>query len=301
MRTKTGWEWGKFISDIKRTTKITLNDKKNARIKVVKALEDAVKKRLPAGKFGILFSGGLDSSVIALICKKLCKNKKNNFTCYSVGLENAEDLLWAKKAAKEMKLNLKTKTIGIAEAESIIKKTAKLLPIVDVVSIGVGSVVYAALEMAKKDRVKMMFSGLGSEEIFAGYERHIGYEKKSFDGKSIEKECWKGLVGLWKRDMIRDLAISNNFKMKIEIPFLDEDVIRTAMQIPSRYKIDSQQKKIILREAAESVGLPEDIAWRKKRAAQYGSRFDKAIEKLARMNGFGLKKEYVESLEGGHG
>jgi diphthine-ammonia ligase len=68
------------------------------------------------------------------------------------------------------------------------------------------------------------------------------------------------------------------------------------MRIPSSLKINEENSKIILRQAAEAEGLPNTIAWRKKRAAQYGSRLDRAIDKLARKNGFSLKKEYLASL-----
>lgn len=299
MQPKNSKDWTRFIKKIRSGTKITLKDRDIARKEVARSIALAIKKRIPEQKskrtktrFGIMLSGGVDSSLIALICKNL----KCDFICYSVGLENAEDLAAAKKAAKKLKLRLKARTISIDEAEKIIRKVSKILPIVDVVSVGVGSVEYAAMEMAKKDKINVLFGGLGSEEIFAGYERHIGYEKKDFDAKNIEKECWKGLLGLWQRDMLRDLAIAGHFGMKIEAPFLDEGVIRTAMSIPSEYKIDESQKKIILREAAEAIGLPKEIAWRKKKAAQYGSNFDKALEKLARKNGFKHKKEFLKSL-----
>ncbi|PIN87155.1 hypothetical protein COV19_01025 [Candidatus Woesearchaeota archaeon CG10_big_fil_rev_8_21_14_0_10_44_13] len=293
MQPKNAKGWKQFVAKLKSSTKITLNDRQEAKELTEIAITKAVERRIPKKRFGVLFSGGVDSSTIAMICR----NMKNDFICYSVGLEGAEDLAAAKKAAKKLKLRLKAKTIKPDEAEDIIRKTARIVPVIDVVSIGVGSVVYAAMEMAKKDKVKVLFSGLGSEEIFAGYERHSGYEKKDFSAKSIQKECWKGLAGLWERDMVRDLAIAGHFGMKIETPFLDEDVIRTAMRIPPEYKISLDQKKIILREAAESLGLPKEFAWRKKKAAQYGSNFDKAIAKTAKKHGFKYKKELLDQLK----
>ena len=62
------------------------------------------------------------------------------------------------------------------------------------------------------------------------------------------------------------------------------------------FKLDKENKKIILREATEFIGLKKEFAWRKKQAAQYGSNFINGIEKLAKKNGFKLKKDYLQSL-----
>jgi len=77
---------------------------------------------------------------------------------------------------------------------------------------------------------------------------------------------------------------------------MDIDVIKTAMQIHPMYKIDNLNKKIILREIAQEYGIEKEFAWRKKKAAQYGSNFVKGIDKLAKKNGFGTKKEYLQNL-----
>jgi asparagine synthase (glutamine-hydrolysing) len=143
--------------------------------------------------------------------------------------------------------------------------------------------------MAKKDNVNFLFSGLGSEELFAGYQRHKLAKDK-------QAECWQGLLNMYERDLLRDNAISSATKVALLTPFLDEQLISAAMRVPAKYKIDDSGSKLILREIAQDLRLPKDIAWRGKRAAQYGSRLDKAIDKLARKNGFKLKKDYLNNL-----
>jgi len=249
-----------------------------------KALVDAIISRIPKKRFGIMFSGGIDSGLIAFICKK----QKADFICYAVGLENAADIEAAKKAAKLLKVKLKFKIFTLEESEKVIKSTVKIVG-PDVLSVGVGSVVYAAAMLAKKDKINYLFSGLGSEEIFAGYERHVS-------AKDINKECWRGLKTMWKRDLCRDVPIAEKLKIKISTPFLDDKLIKTAMQIPGKEKINKEHKKVILRKIAEELGLPKEIAWRRKQAAQYGSKFDRAILRLARRNKLRYKKKYLESL-----
>lgn len=277
-------EWKLEISKLK--TKGLIKDKNEILDLLTKELVYSVEKNLPKERFGILFSGGVDSTLIAFICKKL----KKDFTCYSVGLKDSEDLTAAKKAAKTLGLKLKYKQLTLEEAEIIIKKTVKILgkDLTNVVNVGVGSVEVACFELAKKDKTKYFYGGLGSEEIFAGYLRHE-------TSKDINKECFSGLKNMWNRDLLRDIAIAKKYKINLATPFLEKDLIKFALKIPSEFKIKDNIKKYILREAALKLGLKKEFSFRKKKAAQYGSNFDKAIQKLAKQNNFKYKKEYLDS------
>jgi asparagine synthase (glutamine-hydrolysing) len=285
-------EWEKKILSIKNSVTEDLQDKKKAKTALTSELLRAMKERLPDEPFGVLFSGGVDSSLIALLAKRAGKD----FTCYTLGFQDndskePEDIMSAIRAAKELGLNIKTRTLGLKESEELIKKTAKILgpELNNVVNVGVGGVVLGCIDIAKKDDVTYLFSGLGSEEIFAGYQRHKLAQDK-------QAECWQGLLHMYERDLLRDAAISSEAKVHLLTPFLDERLIATAMRVPAKFKINDKESKLILREIAEELKLPKDIAWRAKRAAQYGSRLDKAIDKLARKNGFKLKKDYLKSL-----
>lgn len=270
-------EWNKYINNLK--TNKTETNKEKCKESVKESLIKSIKKRtLNLKKFGILFSGGIDSSIIVLICKKL----NLNFTCYCIGLKNSKDLEWAERIALALNLKLKTVTLELDEAEKIIKKTIKILKQTDIVDVGVGSVIYAGIRLAKKDLLNTLFTGTGSDEMFAGYARFENI-------KDINKECWSSLKNIFK-DLKRDFMIGESQKTKLITPFLDEKVIKSVMQTPPKYKI----KKYILREIAIDLGLPKEFAFRKKLAAQYGSGIDKAISKLAKKNGFKYKKDYLK-------
>lgn len=240
---------------------------------------------------GIAFSGGIDSSLIALIAK----NQGTSFKCYTVGLENAQDIIFAKNVAEKLYLNLKYKILSLDELEDIVKNVVAILKEADVTKVSVGAVLYAILEMVKNDNVGVLFTGLGSEEIFAGYDRHLKALNNN-DWKNVHEECWRGLKNMWQRDLSRDFAIAEKFGIRLVAPFLEKDVIVTAMSIHPKFKIDKNHKKIILREVAEALGLPKEFAWRQKKAAQYGSNFIKGMDKIAKRNGFRYKKDYLESL-----
>ena len=282
-------DWIKVIENLK--TKEIIENKEEAKTILKEKFVQAIKSRLQTKKFGIFFSGGVDSSFIAAICKSLDKD----FVCYAVGFQDdetkePEDIIEAQKVAKKLNLNLKYNIYNLEETEEIIKKTIQILKKVnktDVVNIGVGAVVLAATELGQKDNINYFFSGLGSEEIFAGYERHNQAE-------NIQEECWQGLKLMWSRDLVRDFNLAKELNIKIKTPFLDKELIEYAMKLPAEWKIVREKKKVILREVAEE--FLGEFAWRKKKAAQYGSCFDKAIAKLAKKNGFKLKKDWLDSL-----
>jgi len=138
----------------------------------------------------------------------------------------------------------------------------------------------ASVEEAKKDNINILFSGLGSEEIFAGYRRH----KKA---QNVNKECLEGLKILFQRDLYRDDCITMSKTIEMRLPFLDKELIEYALNIPIKYKLNlnENRSKIILREIALDMGLDKKYSERQKKAAQYGSKFDKGLLRLAKDKG----------------
>ncbi len=280
--------WKRFIDSL--NGKVTGKSDKE---RLKQTLIEAVKKRVPNGEFALFFSGGLDSALLALICKEL--NLK--FTCYTVGYQSESgevppDVWYARELAKKLDLTYAEKVFNLNEIKEIIKQAMKVFPTPKIfdtnyfVTLDVASVVIAAKSIAEEN---IFFSGLGAEEIFAGYQRH---EKCS----DVNEECWRGLREMWSRDLYRDVTLGDALGIDLLVPFLDEDVIIEAMKFEGESKIKNGEKKVILRKIAEEMGLPKEFAWRKKQGAQYGSKFDRAIEKLTKMNGFKYKQEYIESL-----
>ncbi|MBU1201315.1 MAG: diphthine--ammonia ligase [Nanoarchaeota archaeon] len=257
-------------------------------------IKNSISKRIPKRKFGLLFSGGIDSTMIALILKKLGQE----FTCYTAVLDDPklkepEDLVFAKMIAKNLNLNLKIIKVKLSDVESYLKKIVPLIEDSNVVKVGVALPFYTACEQAKKDGCKVLLSGLGSEEIFAGYQRH----KESTD---VNKECISGLLKLYERDLYRDDVVTMYNGIELRLPFLDKELIRYALKIPAKYKLFEGQEKYILRVVAKNMGLKEEFALRKKKAAQYGSNFHKALDKLKKKSGYKTKSAYLKTFYAEH-
>lgn len=284
-----GRKFRDYIKSI-RNEKPSLGNKEEILPRLIEIIERAVLKRLDSSaRTGIAFSGGLDSMIIAFIASK--HNKE--FLLVAVGLEGSQDLDCAERIAKYYGWPLVSSAVTINEAEAIVKEVAIILNADNAINVGVGCVMYSALKTAKENGIKTVLGGLGAEEIFAGYERH---RIKHIEKKNIHEECWNSLEGLYEKDLDRDSKIADELGIKLSAPFLDDEVIRYAMMIDPKLKVSNDDKKIILKDAAVAMGLRREFAFRKKKAAQYGSGFDKAIEKLARKNGFRLKKDYLRSI-----
>lgn|SRR3989338_5335810 len=281
--------WKRFISSLATPFDELETNKERAKHHLATLLTEAVRKRLGPNT-GILLSGGVDSSTIALITKKLGHSPQ----CCTVGLENSDDIEWARKAAEANNFNLKQKILSLDELESTIKKVIEITKQNDIITVGVGVVTYTAAKMAKDGHCGSIMTGLGSEELFAGYERHLKAMGQGYE--AVHAECVAGLQMMRNRDLARDVSIAQHFNLELFMPFLDKEFMKAALSIHPLLKIDKMGSKIILREAAQQLGLQKDFAWRKKQAAQYGSSVIAGIEKLTKRKGFLSKKDYLNSL-----
>mgnify|MGYP001597905678 CR=1 FL=1 len=201
-------------------------------------------------------------------------------------------MAWAKRAANALKINISTKIIDFDEAYEIIKNVSRILKSDHPVKVGIGCTLYSVFEIMKNDGLSHAVTGLGSDTLFCGFEKH----RKAFLNKELKKECLKGIKSIYENDVKRDLRIAKEFNLNLICPFLDKNLISYVMKIKPELKINKEEKKIILREPALSMGLRKDFAFRKKLAAQYGSGFDKAIEVFAKENCFKFKREFLASL-----
>ncbi len=250
-------------------------------------IEDAVRIRVPDTDFGLLFSGGIDSVIIASILKKTGRR----FRCYIAAFsENSPDVAAAKKAAEMLDLDLK-----VIISDDVAHKLERVVPLIEdsnVIKVGVGLTMFIAAEAAAEDGVRVLFSGSGADELFAGYKRY-----KDADPKTLNKDCYSDILKIYEKNTYRDDIVTMNNRIELRVPFLDRKLADTALKIPPEQKIHDGTEKYILRKAALAIGIPEELAFRKKKAAQYGSGFDKAIGKLARAAGKS-KSEYLAQFLG---
>ncbi len=246
---------------------------------------EAVEKRVPEGEVGLLFSGGLDSTVVAAALQELGKD----FTAYTAGIQHGNvsaprDFEKAQETAEKMDFPLESYEASLEDVEDALPDLVDWISSSNVVKIGVALPFHFSLKQSGDEQV--VFTGFGSEQLYAGYARQQGY---------LNKECLSDLRGIFHEDLYRDNVVAFRHGRELRVPFLDEDLVEHALSIPDDLKRNEEYRKYVLRKAAEKLGVPEDVVWRKKVAAQYGSNFDKALNRLTKKNGYSQKQAFLNS------
>jgi asparagine synthase (glutamine-hydrolysing) len=263
-----------------------------------KALYNSIKKRSQdLSRIGIIFSGGIDSVLVAKITKELVPN----VTCYTSGIAGSDDLKFSKIIADELDLDLKINELDIKDIESMLPKILNIIETTNTTQAEVSIPIYGALKLAAKDGLRVVFTGQGADELFAGYPWYVQIFAK-YGTQKLREYMIQDLLLLYKETLEREdkLAMSNSIEMRE--PFLDSDVVRTATNIDLNLNLADQNDvfgKRVHRELAIQVGIPKYIAYREKQAAQHGAGIHGILSHIAEKNGFTKKmitREYIESI-----
>ncbi|AEG18047.1 asparagine synthase (glutamine-hydrolyzing) [Methanobacterium paludis] len=240
-------------------------------------LIDSVEKRIKGlSKVGIIFSGGVDSTILAKIALDLGVET----SLYSVGHKDSVDIKFARRAAHDMGLPLMVRTVDVDDVRKYTKLVLNAIEEFNIMKLGVGMPSYIASEMGHHDGLKVMLSGQGADELFAGYHRYLKfYEEK---GEKTQEDLKLDIFNLYHVNLQRDDSVTMANSIELRVPFLDMNIINLAMDIPMKYKINNYNdnlRKCILREVAAELGVPDEIVKRPKKAAQYGSGIHKILVK----------------------
>ncbi|WP_407427462.1 asparagine synthase B, partial [Treponema sp.] len=275
---KRGWESYDAVKNNPRAT-----DEKGEVInpavieKVRNGLETAVKAQLMSDvPYGVLLSGGLDSSIIAAITQKFSKKRVETDSresawwpqlhSFAVGLEGSPDLIAAQKAADYIGTVHHEVHFTIQEALDALPDVIYHIETYDITTVRASTPMYLLARVIKSMGIKMVLSGEGSDELFGGYL----YFHKAPDAKEFHEELVRKMSKLHLYDCLRANKSLMAWGVEGRVPFLDKDFIDIAMGLNPSDKMnirlgDGKQRmeKWILRKAFEDL-LPESIAWRQK-------------------------------------
>ena len=271
-------------------------------------LYSAVEKRVEKlSDIGLIFSGGVDSTILAVLLISIAEKRKKdngislNIRLYSVGVENSQDIKFSKEIANDLGLPLKTIIIDEDTVKESIKSVLTAIEDDNVMKLGVGMTIYLAAKAMKAYGIKVALSGQGADELFGGYNRYLKHfeENSLFDAYfALDEEIYHDIANMYHVNLERDDAVSMANGVELRVPFLDKDIISLALDIPGKYKIKNNEdllRKHILRDVAKSIGVPDYIADRPKKAAQYGSGINKILKKKV-LRSFDME-EFIDSLK----
>lgn len=236
------------------------------------ALEAAVKRQLMSDvPYGVLLSGGLDSSVISAIAKKYAAHRiETNSTqaawwpqlhSFAVGLKGAPDLAKAKEVADFIGTVHHEIDYTIQEGLDAVRDVIYFIETYDVTTVRASTPMYLLARVIKSMGIKMVLSGEGADEVFGGYL----YFHKAPNARAFHEETVRKLSKLHLYDCLRANKSLSAWGVEGRVPFLDKEFLDVAMRLNPEAKMcpgKTIEKKIV-REAFADM-LPEDVAWRQK-------------------------------------
>ena len=247
--------------------------------KIDKLLRLSVSKRIDGlDSVGVIFSGGVDSSYLALLLKEISDNIALKVTLYAVGVEGSKDLEASIKASKSLNLPLEICEVTEDMIREALPSVVRVIGDDNLMKVGVGLTTYFATQMVARDDIHVAISGQGADELFGGYKRYL----KSFVEDNLNYELREDISNMYHVNLERDDACSMLNSVELRLPFLDKALVELVLNIPDNKKIVSMHddmRKSFLRKLAFEEGLDYEIAYRPKKAAQYGTGIDKILRK----------------------
>ncbi|MDR0565426.1 MAG: asparagine synthase B [Prevotellaceae bacterium] len=236
------------------------------------ALESAVQRQLMSDvPYGVLLSGGLDSSIVSAIAKKFAARRIEadgenpawwpQLHSFAVGLEGAPDLTAARRVADHIKTVHHEIHYTVQEGLDAIRDVIYYLETYDVTTVRASTPMYLLARVIKSMGIKMVLSGEGADEIFGGYL----YFHKAPSPQALHEETVRKLGKLYLYDCLRANKSLAAWGVEGRVPFLDKEFLDVAMRLNPADKMakNGKMEKWILRKACEDL-LPESVAWRQK-------------------------------------
>ncbi len=266
-------DWREFDAVKDQTTDIN---------KLQNALEDAVHRQLMSDvPYGVLLSGGLDSSITSALAKKFAKKRieSNDLTeawwpqlhSFSIGLKGSPDLAAAQIVADHIGTVHHEVTFTVQEGIDAIKDVIYHLETYDITTVRASTPMYLLARVIKSMGIKMVLSGEGADELFGGYL----YFHKAPNAQEFHNETVRKLDKLYQYDCLRANKSLAAWGIEGRVPFLDKEFIDVAMNLNPQDKMISSERmeKWVLRRAFESY-LPAEVAWRQKEQFSDGVGYD---------------------------
>ena len=240
-----------------------------------RTLLDSVERLRMDTPCAVLFSGGVDSSLIAALVAKRCENT----LLVTTRVTGAHDDTATTKAASLLDLPLHTVELNSQIVWEILPEVIYSVETSRQMDIEIAIPFYLAAKRAGEEGCTTVVSGQGPDELFAGYAKHVKtYNERGPD--ALVEQLWDEISVTHEANIERDERAIAAHGVESFFPYLDQVFVQTALSVPVEWKMNpdgAPQRKVIFRELAQLMGLPTEIALTPKSATQYSSGSSKAI------------------------
>lgn len=237
-------------------------------------------------KATVAFSGGIDS----ILTTYYLQQNNTQLELIWTGLENQREEKIAVEAADHLGLKIHTDTYTIDDVENTIDTIITSIEEPDPVKTGIAYPFHWASSKTSRLGYTTMYSGNGADELFAGYMKYLD---KYLSGGNPTEDIYNDIVNSYRQNFHRDHKTCIDQDVRLLLPFTHPRLVEYGLTIPLNQKLPDNRdepRKKILRELALSQGIPEKLANRPKKAAQYSSGANKALVKIAKKHGMNLRE-----------
>jgi asparagine synthase (glutamine-hydrolysing) len=243
------------VDELVKLLKVTINDHSNCNI-------------------GLAFSGGVDSTVLWA----LLENREDTIL-YTVGIAGSQDIKGATNSARLLNADIRIIQLTLVDIEHLIPQVIRAIERCNPVDVAIAIPLYAIFNSSRKDGNKLVMTGQGADELFGGYKRHLNAYGSSQE--ALSEMLRQDILNIARNNLERDNLIASSNSVELTLPYLALCVVNFASKIAVELKIKDGINKYILRKAAARF-LPDQIAYRDKKALQYGSGVSRLLNTLAR-------------------
>ncbi len=249
---------------------------------------ECVLQDLTHKQMSVAFSGGVDS---ALLCKLMSNCANHRY--YAVGLQGSHDLNYAQHAARLLKVDLQTIELNENDLEMFIPFVIEAIESCSPLDIAIALPLYVLAQHAETAGFSSILTGQGADELFAGYAKYANMHSASNDTLNFALE--NDILNIAKDNLERDNLAAAAHSLDVVLPYLDPRVVVFALALNATWKLHNGINKYVLRRVAEQV-MPHELAYKRKKAIQYGTGVSFMLQRLARKKMRSAKSRGVLSL-----
>jgi asparagine synthase (glutamine-hydrolysing) len=258
-----------------------------------------MKKPLTNESVGILYSGGLDSSILTKLLTKLYWPER--VILVTIGVEGSYDIKNAIAGAREIETTLNMCLLTTTNVKQSIEDILHHNLVNRVGELSIAIPLYLGFQFLSQNfDTKLVFLGQGADELFGGYKKYITVYAES-GIEEVKAQMNRDLNLMMNQQMRMEKNIASIFGISLYYPFLSTKVIEFAQSIPVSDHIEYKYKekpnrKVVLRKLAKEIGLSDNIANQPKKALQYGSGTIKLLKKIAKEAGYSQLHSWFNAI-----
>jgi len=243
------------------------------------ALEEAFSRNV-GKRCAVTFSGGIDSSILL----QLALSSGRKVLAVTVGMPGSHDVELSKRVARAMGADhvvCELSDEDVLECSTYLRRTLGIRSPMDA---AIGVMFHKAALESAKNGFRQLLAGQGADELFGGYTKYLRAYRSGGPREAVAAMA-EDLEGLWRWGLVRDFCSAALAGCHLTLPYLSSKVLSVALSMAPELKLDGQRRKLVLRGVARELGLPDEVVEGEKKAAQYGSRIERAVRRVLRRTG----------------